>query len=125
MEIAYICLKMRLMTWTFCAHSHFAKNIYDAFAKTMRQKADCSNNSSTALFSKKECCDRKSRAACAQNFAPLQQATMKIMRHNLSYYCLLALHRNGFILRAHPVLGDIAHSTQYHRRGCNTMEEYW
>jgi len=37
------------------------------------------------------CCDRKSRAACAQSFAPWQQATIEIVR-NLSYYCLLALH---------------------------------
>jgi len=80
------------MTWIFCAHSHFAKNIYEAFAKIMRQKFDCSNNSSAALFSKKECCDRKSQAACSQHFAPWQQATMEIMRRNLSYYCLLPLH---------------------------------
>ena len=38
------------------------------------------------------CCDRKSRAACAQSFALWQQATIEIMRRNLSYYCLLALH---------------------------------
>ena len=55
------------------------------------------------------CCDRKSRAACAQNFAPWQQATIEIMlaisltiacsqslllllARNLSYCCLLALH---------------------------------
>ena len=62
------------------------------------------------------CCDRKSRAACAQSFTPRQQATIEIMlatslcirlllrsivhmlispelpRRNLSYYCLLALH---------------------------------
>jgi len=30
-------------------------------------------------------------AACAQCFAPWQQATIKIMRRNLSYYCLLTL----------------------------------
>jgi len=39
-----------------------------------------------------DCCDRKSRAACAQSFAAWQQATIEIMRRNLSYYCLLALH---------------------------------
>jgi len=32
------------------------------------------------------------RAACAQSFASWQQATIEIMRCNLSYYCLLALH---------------------------------
>jgi len=32
------------------------------------------------------------RAACAQSFAPWQQATIEIMCHNLSYYCLLTLH---------------------------------
>jgi len=63
-----------------------------------------------------KCCDRKSRAACAQSFATWQQATTEIMLSisiwvslslrsvvhksilaelphcNLSYYCLLALH---------------------------------
>ena len=38
------------------------------------------------------CCDRKSRAAYAQAFALWQQATIEIMRRNLSYYCLFALH---------------------------------
>jgi len=46
----------------------------------------------TDKCSGKWCCDRKSRAACAQSFAPWQQATIEIMRRNLSYYCLLALH---------------------------------
>ena len=57
---------------------------------------------------KKYCCDRKSRVAYAQSFAPRQQATIEIMRRNLSYYCLLALHiqYNGVILRAHPVRGQ-------------------
>jgi len=38
------------------------------------------------------CCHRKYWAACAQSFAPRQQATIEIMRRNLSYYCLLTLH---------------------------------
>jgi len=46
----------------------------------------------TMFFNTTGCCDRKSRAACAQSFAPWQQATVEIMRRNLSYYCLLALH---------------------------------
>ena len=52
------------------------------------------------------CCDRKSRAACAQSFAPRQQATIEIMRRNLSYYCLLAPRIYIFVLRAHPVRGE-------------------
>jgi len=39
------------------------------------------------------CCDRKSRVACAQSFALWQQATIAIMCRNL----------NIFVLRAHPV----------------------
>jgi len=46
----------------------------------------------TPSFKLGYCCDRKSRAACAQSFAPLQQAIIEIMRRNLSYYCSLALH---------------------------------
>jgi len=51
------------------------------------------------------CCDRKSRAACAQSFALWQQATIEINRRNLSYYCLLAPRVYIFVLRAHPVRG--------------------
>jgi len=55
---------------------------------------------------KRHCCDRKSRAACAQSFALWQQATITIMRRNLSYYCLLAPRVYIFVLRAHPVRGE-------------------
>ena len=53
-----------------------------------------------------QCCDRKSRAACAQRFAPRQQATIEIMGCNLSYYCLLAPSVYIFVLRAGPVRGE-------------------
>jgi len=33
-----------------------------------------------------QCCDRKSRVACGQSFAPWQQATIEFMRRNLSYF---------------------------------------
>jgi len=36
------------------------------------------------------CCDRKSRVAYTQSFAPLQQATIEIMRRNL--FLLLFAH---------------------------------
>ena len=52
------------------------------------------------------CCDRKSRAAYAQSFALRQQATIEIMRRNLSYHCLLAPRIHIFVLRAHPVRGE-------------------
>ena len=37
-----------------------------------------------AIDYKIDCCDRKSRAACAQSLAPQQQATIEIMHRNLS-----------------------------------------
>jgi len=52
------------------------------------------------------CCNRKSRAACAQSFAPRQQATIEIMHRNLSYYCLLAPRICIFVIHAHPVRGE-------------------
>ena len=51
-------------------------------------------------------CDRKSRAARAQSFAPRQQATTEIIRRNLSYHCLLAPCEYIFVLRALPVRGE-------------------
>jgi len=52
------------------------------------------------------CCDRKSRAACAQFFAPWQQATIQIM---LAICLTIACSRyvyNGVILHAHAVRGE-------------------
>jgi len=73
------------------------------------------------------CCDRKSRAACAQSFAPWQQATIQSMCRNLSYYCLLAPPIHIFVFRPHPVRGDwwITQSTQHHRRGCNNISPFY
>ena len=52
------------------------------------------------------CCDRKSRGACAQSFAPWQQATIEIM---LAISLTIACSRytyDGVILPAHPVRGE-------------------
>jgi len=52
------------------------------------------------------CCDRKSWAACAQSFAPWQQATTEIM---LAISLTIAWWRyiyNGVILHGHSVRGE-------------------
>ena len=52
------------------------------------------------------CCDRKSRAACAQSFVPRQQATITIMLAiSLTIACSRYMY-NGVILHAHPVHGE-------------------
>ena len=52
------------------------------------------------------CCDRKSRAACAQSFAPWQQATIEIMiAISLTISCSRYIF-NGVILHAYPVRGE-------------------
>jgi len=52
------------------------------------------------------CCDRKSRAACAQSFAPWQQATIEIMLAiSLTIACSRYIYY-GVILHAHPVRGE-------------------
>jgi len=79
-----------------------------------------------------DCCDRKSRAACAQSFAPWQQATIEITRppfastidcspgsqallevthqdHSIGITLLLlvrATYMHGVVLHAHPVRGE-------------------
>jgi len=53
-----------------------------------------------------QCCDRKSRAACAQSFTPWQQATIEIM---LAISLTIACSRytyDGVILHAHPARGE-------------------
>jgi len=52
------------------------------------------------------CCDRKSRAACAQSFAPWQQATTQITRRDHSIIACSRHVHNGVILHAHPVRGE-------------------
>jgi len=52
------------------------------------------------------CCDRKSRAACAQSFAPWQQATIEINRRDHSIIACSRHIHNGVILHAHPVRGE-------------------
>jgi len=52
------------------------------------------------------CCDRKSRAACAQSFTTWQQATIEIMLAiSLTIACSRYIY-NGVILHAHPVRGE-------------------
>ena len=62
-----------------------------------------------------QCCDRKSWAACAQSFAPRQQATIEItllllVRATYIYFCSSRTSRSWWITQ----------STQHHRRGCNS-----
>jgi len=55
------------------------------------------------------CCDRKSRAACAQSFALWQQATVEcLFLHAMSILLLLvrATRMYGVVLHAHPVRGE-------------------
>jgi len=53
-----------------------------------------------------QCCARKSRAACAQSFAPWQQATIEIMLAiSLTIACSRYVYY-GVILHAHPVRGE-------------------
>jgi len=62
------------------------------------------------------CCNQKSRAACAQSFAPWQQATIEIVLIiSLTIACLHYIY-NGVILHAHPVRGE-SHNQ------CNITEE--
>jgi len=83
----------------------------------------------TTLFCLWYCWNRKSWAACAQSFAPWQQAAIEIIRRNLSSRTLVIMFNrsqyrqsfhvaislsiacsryiyNGVILHAHPVRGE-------------------
>ena len=64
-------------------------------------------------------CDRKSRAAHAQSLAPRQQATIEIIRRNLSYYCLLAPHIQWCYSSRTLHSRRITQPARRHRRGCN------
>ena len=70
------------------------------------------------------CCDRKSRAACAQSFALWQQATIEFTCHDHSviacshhicvWCCSSRTSRSWWITQ----------STQHHRRGCNSIPSF-
>jgi len=66
--------------------------------------------------SSKYWCDRKSRAACAQSFAPWQQATIEIMRRNLSSRTLVVTFNRsqvniGRASTSHSLLLSLARAT--------------
>ena len=66
-----------------------------------------------------QCCDRKSRAACAQSFALWQQATMEFTCHDHS---IIACSRHMYVSCCSSRTSRswwITQSTQHHRRGCN------
>jgi len=67
------------------------------------------------------CCNRKSRAACAQSFAPWQQATIEIARRDHSIIaCSCHISFYGCYSSRTSRSWWIAHSTQRQLRGCNT-----
>ena len=66
----------------------------------------------------RRCCDRKSRAACAQSFTVWQQATIEITCHDHSIIACSRHIYTGVVLRASRSWW-ITHSTQHQRRGCN------
>ena len=96
------------------------------------------------------CCDRKSWAACAQSFAPWQQATIEITlvvtvhKHNQLFTRFTSIvrgHSPRSLHRDHSIIACSRHiyfcssrtsrswwitqSTQRHRRGCNIHNFYF
>ena len=90
--------------------------LFDLYLTGLKPQSECLcvvGNRSVAYSGSKfaeqiwiRCCDRKSRAACAQSFAPWQQATIEIMLAiSLTIVCSIYIY-NGVILHAHPVRGE-------------------
>ena len=93
-------------------------------------------------------CDRKSRAACAQSFAPRQQATTEITRRNLSSRMLVIKCNRSHVNVGRAIMSQslfsllarvtdiyfrssctspswwITQSTEHHRRGCNNIPSF-
>jgi len=65
----------------------------------------------------------ETQAASVQNFALWQQATIEIMRHNLSYYCWFKPRIYIVVLRAHPIHGE-AHIQRNTTGEVATVETY-
>jgi len=77
----------------------------------------------------RNCCDRKSRAACAQSFALWQQATTEICSQSLLLLLVHATYIIGVILHAHLIQGE-SHNQRNttgkvatKRKGRNTWEQ--
>jgi len=65
------------------------------------------------------CCDRKSRAACVQSFAPWQQATIEITWQDHS---IIACSYHAYFCSSHTSRSWwITQSTKRHRRDCNNI----
>jgi len=100
-----LLLKRWQETKSKCTHTAFLK-----IFRVVHEKKD--KNGSERDY----CCDRKARAACAQSFAPWQQATIEIM---LAISLTVACSRytyDGVILHARNVRGE-----SYNE--CNTTGE--
>jgi len=70
------------------------------------------------------CCDRKTRAACAQDFALWQQATIEFTWHDHS---IIACSRHIYVWCCSSGTSRswwIRHLTQHHRRGCNNIPSF-
>jgi len=99
--------------WLFC--NYFVPQIFlgkklrgeHSLSPTIKQEADHRTVAKCATeHPGTGCCDRKSRAVCAQSFAPWQQATIEIM---LTISLTITYSRyiyNGVILHAHPARGE-------------------
>ena len=71
---------------------------------------------------RRHCCDRKSRAACAQSFALWQQATIEFTCHDHS---IIACSRHIYVWCCSSRTSRswwITHLMQHHRRGCNNTK---
>ena len=100
-------LGFRIRAYCQCLGSSFRFS-----GSVFRIRACCSLNANKKLLTARQpwnhdnCCYRKSRAACAQSFAPWQQATIEITRRDHSIIACSCHIHNGVILHAHPVRGE-------------------
>ena len=116
-----IVLQLAASPWTTEAST---KERWQYGALTNRKAT--SNNRAHSLSSLYYyCCDRKSRAACAQSFAPWQQATIEFTCHDHSIIACSCLIYVWFWSSRTSRSWRITQSTQHHRRGCNTTRLHY
>jgi len=88
------------------SHLSSAQNQQDITNTSSDMTGGTAVGASYKVETRRFCCDRKSRAACAKSFALWQQVTIEITCHDHSIIACSLHQYMSVILRALPVCGE-------------------
>jgi len=112
------------MKWPICKHTYCCPaSCFGNLQSKVSDKQFLEITQQWLTICTQYCCDRKSRAACVQGFALLQQAAIEFTCHDHS---IIACSCHIYVWCSSRTSHSwwIAHSTQHHQRGCNNIPSF-